>query len=382
MPDFPRSSSILRLSVVSVVVAACCPSQSLQADTHHVPLNGDIQAAIDICDAGDIVQLAAGTYEIQSIRLRSDMTLQGSEDPFGATVLLSTGGLQAIDWGSSVGTSIRDLTVQCIDGIGVLSKQRGSGTISGCRFQNSDSALIIFDGHWEILSSVFQHCGPGGNLAGASCGAVGLHIGFPNGSQQVRFSDCVFADNQTPGWGGGIYAYGGDLFLENCEFRRNSASLGAAIATDQSVHPGVFIQGCIFEHNSCTGGGSAVHAQPGLGYSIVGCEFRSNYTVSGWSDVGGEIAPQNCIFHTCCTVDPQSASGHGNLWVYPAETVHHAMCRTCRGDFNCDASVDSIDLGQFLGAWGTSDPRFDLDESGHVESFDLGRLLAAWGACQ
>jgi hypothetical protein len=49
-----------------------------------------------------------------------------------------------------------------------------------------------------------------------------------------------------------------------------------------------------------------------------------------------------------------------------------------RGDLNGDGSVDGIDLGLLLAAWGASGPA-DLNLDGAVDGVDLGTLLAGWG---
>jgi formylglycine-generating enzyme required for sulfatase activity len=55
----------------------------------------------------------------------------------------------------------------------------------------------------------------------------------------------------------------------------------------------------------------------------------------------------------------------------------------CNGDLNGDGSVNGLDLGILLGAWG-SDGRAtgaDIDRSGSVGGGDLGLMLSAWGTC-
>ncbi|MCH2161516.1 MAG: hypothetical protein MK085_06540 [Phycisphaerales bacterium] len=49
-------------------------------------------------------------------------------------------------------------------------------------------------------------------------------------------------------------------------------------------------------------------------------------------------------------------------------------------DLNGDGSVDGVDLGLMLAAWGTDDAVADLDGSGLVDGGDLGLLFAAWSA--
>jgi hypothetical protein len=48
------------------------------------------------------------------------------------------------------------------------------------------------------------------------------------------------------------------------------------------------------------------------------------------------------------------------------------------GDFNCDGTVDAIDLGILLGAWGNADDPADLNGDGAVDASDLAILLGAW----
>jgi hypothetical protein len=55
----------------------------------------------------------------------------------------------------------------------------------------------------------------------------------------------------------------------------------------------------------------------------------------------------------------------------------------CPPDLNGDRSVDGIDLGSLLGAWGPCQPGCpgDFNSDGAVDGIDLGTLLGSWGAC-
>jgi hypothetical protein len=73
------------------------------------------------------------------------------------------------------------------------------------------------------------------------------------------------------------------------------------------------------------------------------------------------------------------------------ETFHDYVAVTvttidapCPADLNADSSVDGIDLGILLGAWGPCTAgacAADLDGNGTIDGVDLGVLLGAWGAC-
>jgi hypothetical protein len=52
----------------------------------------------------------------------------------------------------------------------------------------------------------------------------------------------------------------------------------------------------------------------------------------------------------------------------------------CAPDLNGDATVDGLDLGALLGAWGGAGDA-DINRDGTVDGLDLGVLLGSWGAC-
>ncbi len=66
------------------------------------------------------------------------------------------------------------------------------------------------------------------------------------------------------------------------------------------------------------------------------------------------------------------AEESGNLW----------RCDSCPGDVTCNAMVNAGDLGRLLGAWDTTQQRYDLNQDGIVDAADLGLLLGSWGVCE
>jgi subtilisin family serine protease len=62
----------------------------------------------------------------------------------------------------------------------------------------------------------------------------------------------------------------------------------------------------------------------------------------------------------------------------------HAAARLCSADFNDDGTVNVEDFLDLLGAWGSSDPAYDIAPDGGdgiVDIRDFLALLAAWGPC-
>jgi enterochelin esterase-like enzyme len=58
-----------------------------------------------------------------------------------------------------------------------------------------------------------------------------------------------------------------------------------------------------------------------------------------------------------------------------------ALAIPCRlaADIDCGGSVDGVDLGMLLGAWGPGHGPADLDGNGWIDGTDLGILLSRWG---
>ena len=72
----------------------------------------------------------------------------------------------------------------------------------------------------------------------------------------------------------------------------------------------------------------------------------------------------------------------GNCW---GTTVwinqgNGSICQTCTGDLDGDAEVNTTDLLELFGQWGSAGPG-DFDDSGAVNTADLLILFANWGPC-
>ena len=60
------------------------------------------------------------------------------------------------------------------------------------------------------------------------------------------------------------------------------------------------------------------------------------------------------------------------------EATDGASCASA--DLNCDGTVNGMDLGALLGAWGACDAcDADINGDGVVNGIDLGALLGSWG---
>lgn len=162
-----------------------------------------------------------------------------------------------------------------------------------------------------------------------------------------------FIGNTASVFGGGVGIFGSksDPRFEDCRFIGNRADLvggGCLNGTDASP----IYRDCFWSGNTVGLYGRAMYNQIDSGAALVGCE------VDG-----------------CCDVVPPRS------YVDEGENQIEAYCSGCRADFNCYGGVGSADLGLLLGAWGSTDPVYDLDGDGVVGGSDIGALVAQWGPC-
>ncbi|MCH2145918.1 MAG: hypothetical protein MK082_12345, partial [Phycisphaerales bacterium] len=135
----------MRISIIAIFTSLLMVPVVL-ADTIEVPLGGDIQAAIDGASDGDIIQLAAGTYNAYQISPGGRaITIQGSlhEDGSLATTIDAQqqgGPVIRIVSGEDDGTVIKELVITGGEGNVGSGITCGSGTspvIMGCRISGN-----------------------------------------------------------------------------------------------------------------------------------------------------------------------------------------------------------------------------------------------------
>ena len=224
----------------------------LFSDTIDVPAGGDIQSAIVTASDGDVIQLAAGTYQpVSTINLFGKaVTLRGATDS-------SSGELLSILDGQD--------TIRLL----VCRSDEGPGTV----FEN----LIVENGRGQFIYFDISECPdcPAGLQSYAPAGG-GLYIESAN----PTITGCVFRHNASvttdpyEGLGAGVAVNTGGLTLRNCTFLAN-LSLGAAYAFNSDS---VDIQGCTFVSNGDTKDklGFAVDLFACNNLMMRDCDFSSN----------------------------------------------------------------------------------------------------------
>lgn len=146
----------------------------------------------------------------------------------------------------------------------------------------------------------------------------------------------------------------------------------------------------------------AVEPESTLCFPVIGAALVDN-TIAAYFEGCGELGfgPQGCL--AFFPFDQQGIFFLGELDGFgPADLVHVTgvvdddliLCFPIAGqaipantieacpvdaDLNGDGSVNGLDLGLLLAAWGSDDPLADLDGNGTIDGNDLGLLLANWG---
>ena len=272
----PRTVLFILLTVVVAAGAA-------QADVINVP--GDyalIDDAVQAAQAGDVVEVAAGTYydcthETEGagttpacVIMKSGVTLRGA----GAGTIIDAQGLgRGIFVEGVTDVLIQDLTVRnayaTAFGAGILLRDVGADVVvedvlvTAC----TDGGVICYNNADPILRRVdctYNEAKQGGGLAieEDSCPWV---------------IDCVIDGNEAPSGAGVFIRNGSDAYLSGCTISNNT------INANYGQGGGLFIGdsdptliNCEISGNASLGNGGGVAYQLGAGGSMIACTVTGN----------------------------------------------------------------------------------------------------------
>ncbi len=247
-----------------------------------------IQAAI--ADAGtvngDEIVVQPGTY-IETINfLGKAITLRSASGNPADTTINGNGAYHVVQFVTSEGTD------SVLDGFTITGGNANSS------YPNSEGSGIFIDG----CSPMVTNCVLTGNY-NSGTGTLYSNLGSPD------ISYCVFDNNTSVLYGGGMYLQNGNPVVTHCDFTNNQAKKGGAMC----VYGSPDISDCTFTNNTATGSYPAVggaiwiwsgdaaltrctfignNANQGGGIYNTGipdmldCKFYSNYA----SHYGGGIA--------------------------------------------------------------------------------------------
>lgn len=287
----------------------------------------NIQAAINAAADYDIIQLSAGVFQQNSIRFNGKKVMVCGVHC--ATTIVDCAG-------AGFGFAFNDNETRA----SVLSRIQIKNTI----WQNGhQSGIEITNGSPTILSCRIVS----NQTRGVICTGA---FSYP------LFRETLIERNQK----GGLYLFGGKLWMDHCEISRNTNYLGygagmeaekAEIRLDRCVIShnritgpsgygllswgdpgsggGLSLQDVTAELNDCdilgndalTGAGLAVMNSASHPVALRRCKIRNNET---WADAGGGVKFQgqgSLLIESCAVIGNYSATFGGGLMIYNAPNV-------------------------------------------------------------
>lgn len=398
---------------------------------------GSSEASFPLSEGGGIL-IGNGSCTIRNCTIRENTAV------YGGGVYIENGSpkLQdclftanrVINWGAGVYNCGGSLTaINCrfetnnagVWGGGVFA-EGGSTSLLSCLFLSntalSGGAVTAVEGTQTLVNCRFL-----GNSAAIDGGAFAAQAGTRS------FANCLFSGNHATQNGGAISSPG--LTIADCTFSRNTAGgqgggvFGASPTITNSILWGnTDVSGTTQESQVAATGSPAVDFTCMQGFTAmargvgnIGTDPRfvnatGADTTPGTLDDDLRLAPRSpCIdagdnddvptdaldlngnMNTSepLPLDLDNAPRFRNDAGMPDTGIGSAPIvdmgayefqgtspsNPCPADITGDGIVNSADLGQLLGAWGTGPSPSDISGDGTVNAADLGLLLGAWGAC-
>ena len=375
------------------------------ADVINVPADyPTIQGAIDASSDGDVINIAAGTYNEHSLNPGGKaITIQGSVDSKGhpETIIDAqhNGAVVLVISNEGPDTIIQDLVL--IHGIGpYYSSVRGGGgiccsysspSIRNCVIRNNScdvtqgggGGLVFYNSNATVFDCVIQdnsaiggygggislddqatitftNCTIKGNLA---THGGGIASAYPS-TAGAKLIDCLIEENQSD-FGGGILCHSGSsMAIQDCLIQNNNASQGGGLFARYSSPP---ITNSIFVGNTATDNGGAIRMS-GSSSLIQYCEFRSNSGPSGGAihawDVGSPIIESSSFIGNMATENYGGACGF-------ATSVNAAIRSSVFRNNSAAATGGAV--ASFSGTFSLEDSLFCANTPDDVTTFtDLG----------
>ena len=327
-----------------------------------------INAAIDASSDGDVINIAAGTYNEHALNPHGKaITIQGTlnEDGSLATTIdaQQAGGVFYIESYEDASTVIQHLII--IGGAG----DNGSGIT--CEY--SSPSIIA--------------C----TIMGNSTNYQGGGIFCLNSNATIR--DCTISGNKGYRFGGAIYS--GDEFspshitLIGCTITSNNSIVGGGLYLD--LYSPATISNCNITGNTADlwGGGiycEATGSDPTIsGGTVCGNtpnQIAGPYTTGQPEPVIAPTCPPAtgacCLGGTCITATESDCNAAGGTYGSDDMACADANCAsTIPGDVDGDGDVDTNDLSSLRSTLALCASDTDMDGDTDIE--DLLNVVAGWG---
>ena len=332
-PESVRGITMNRIAaVIAGLSLAFVGSSATIAGTINVPSDQPtIAAAINAAVTGDVINIAAGTYNEHSLNPDGKaITIQGTVNGDGtlATTIDGQigGSVFVFNGGETSGTVIQNLIMtggRSNFGGGIDCRNNSNPTISGCTITgntaNNDGGGIFC----SQSSPAISDCTISGNTASWGAGI------YCDNNSSPTISGCTVEGNDSTNGGGGIYCVSSNPTISDCHITGNTAddaggilcylsnpTISSCTITDNTVNypgGGIYcgdsnptISDCTITGNSAgwDGGGIWVY---GGNPTISGCTITGNTAIAG----GGIYCFVSNPTISSCTITGNTASNSG-----------------------------------------------------------------------
>ena len=391
--------------VATLVLAGTSFAATINVPGDHATIQGAINASVN----GDVINIAAGTYNEHSLNPNGKaITIGSASGNLDVTIDAQQGGsVFRFDSGEGSGTVIKDLVITGGSNTGIYCVY-SNPTISGCTIKNTAG------GYGGIFCNISSPTISGCTISGNESGGNGGGILCANDSNPY-ISNCTISDNEAPS-GAGIYCVDSNPTISNCTISGNTANLtggGIACVNSNPTISGSEICGnypnqiygpytaswtCIEQScdtcaadsdadgvpdylDQCPGEDDTIDTDSdGTPDCIDGCPDDPLKTEPG--DCGcGELETDtdsdgtpDCI--DGCPEDP--------LKTEPGFCGCGTPDTNVNGDVDCDGDYDIDDIYAGMEHFGIDEAgqcAGDTDGNGVVNIEDLLNMLGSWGAC-
>lgn len=308
--------------ILSVFLPLLLPTL-LSAATVNVSLGASIQTAIDGSTAGDVLQLAAGTYHQRFDFNGKAVTVRGLRDELGNLLTTIDG-----DAGGSVVRFVDGETRSSILEYVALANGKsttvgGGGIycggadplIRGCRIGGSQATQKGAGVAVTNCSPRFEDCSIAGNTCNQNGGGVAV-----TSASGVEFIRCRVSNNLALNTGGGFYLSKSSVLIGESEIDSNSASTdGGGLFLNEAA-------GTVIRFSKVTGcealsDGAGLYSQGVGAWTLRNCVVSGNReAVSGCGLYLSGAGPAN-LLRNVISSNSASTQGGGVHLVYGASAL-------------------------------------------------------------